>query len=74
MALVLQFLMFPLVPHVGPTEGVRNVIKPLPFYNFEHKGLPSNGRRKAFLAKYVRKNNGLRHLGGMLLGDLSGQI
>ena len=30
-ALILQFGMFLVVPHVGPSEGVRNVIKPMFF-------------------------------------------
>ena len=60
-ALVLQFLSFLLVPHLAPSEGVGNIIKPMLFCLFSkwraRRERPSNGSRRTKIAKYVRKIN-----------------
>ena len=60
-ALILQLLMFLVVPHVGPSERVRNVMKWMAFWWFStwraHWERPPNASRRSILAKYVRKNN-----------------
>ena len=33
------------VPHVGPSEGIRNVVKPMLFYYFQNEGDAGGGHR-----------------------------
>ena len=64
-ALVFQFLMFQWVVQHGLSEGVRNVIKIMVFYDFwkmkGSKGWPTNGFRRTKYSKYVGKMNTLHN-------------